>query len=99
MGEKIDWKRKLTSRKFWVAICGLVSGVVLAFHGDQATADTICGCIMSVASVIAYIIGEGLADAADASSPNNGTYVTNNGTDAIEIWNATADDPAPEEEE
>lgn len=62
----IDFKRKLTSRKFWMAVCGLISGLVLAFGGDEKVAETICGCTMSLASVVAYIIGEGLADAANA---------------------------------
>lgn len=60
--ENIDWGRKLTSRKFWMAVVGLVTGLVLAFGGDSQTAETISGVIMSAASVVAYIIGEGLAD-------------------------------------
>ena len=66
MLDKIDLKRKLCSRKFWLAVAGMVSGLILAFGGDERTAETVCGCIMSVASVIAYVIGEGLADAAGA---------------------------------
>lgn len=62
----IDWKRKLTSRKFWVAVVGLVSGLLMAFKIDGQTVETVSGCIMAAASVIAYIIGEGLADAANA---------------------------------
>lgn len=62
----IDWKRKLTSRKFWVSIIGLVSGLILAFNGSAETAETVSGVIMSAASVIAYTIGEGLADASYA---------------------------------
>ena len=58
----IDWKRKLTSRKFWVAIAGFVSGLIIAFTGDETTATTVSGCVMSAASVIGYMIGEGLAD-------------------------------------
>ena len=58
----IDWKRKLTSRKFWMAVVGLVTGLVIAFGGNEQTAETISGVIMSAASVVAYIIGEGLAD-------------------------------------
>ena len=58
--------RKLCSRKFWIALIGLVSGLVLAFGGDEKTAETIGGCIMSAASVIGYIVGEGLTDAANA---------------------------------
>ena len=62
----IDWKRKLTSRKFWIAVVGLVSGLHMAFKVDGQTVETVSGCIMAAASVIAYIIGEGLADAANA---------------------------------
>lgn len=61
----IDWKRKLTSRKFWLALIGLVSGILLAFKVDAETVETISGVIMSAASLIAYCIGEGLADAAN----------------------------------
>ena len=63
---KINWKRKLTSRKFWVAVAGFVTGLILAFGGSQSTADTTSGVIMAGAAVVAYVIGEGLAD----SSPS-----------------------------
>jgi len=62
----IDWKRKLTSRKFWAAICEFVVMLVVAFHGSEETATQISALIMAGAGVIAYIIGEGLADAAAA---------------------------------
>lgn len=58
----IDWKRKLTSRKFWVAVTGLVSGLIIAFGGSSQIAETVSGCVMSTASVIAYLVAEGLAD-------------------------------------
>lgn len=58
----INWKRKLTSRKLWLAIAGFVTGLIIAFGGTEETATTVSGCIMSGAAVIAYIIGEGLAD-------------------------------------
>ena len=61
---EIDWKRKLTSRKFWLAVVSLASGLLLLFRVDGETVDKICGVIMSAASVIAYIINEGLVDAA-----------------------------------
>jgi hypothetical protein len=65
---KIDWKRKLTSRKLWVAIASFVSMLIVALGGAEAQAAQITALIMAGASVIAYIIGEGLSDAA-----NNGT--------------------------
>lgn len=62
--KKIDWKRKLTSRKLWMATAGFVTGLILAFNGSAEVAETVSGVIMSGASVIAYIVGEGLADSA-----------------------------------
>lgn len=64
----IDWKRKLTSRKFWAAIAQFVTMLLLAFGKDQETATQVTALIMAGAAVVAYIIGEGLADAASASS-------------------------------
>lgn len=61
---KIDWKRKLTSRKLWVSVAGFVTGIILAFGGTQSTADTTSGVIMAGAAVVAYTIGEGLSDSA-----------------------------------
>ena len=62
---KIDWKRKLTSRKLWVALAGFVAGLIVAFGGDSEVAETVSGCILSGAAVIGYVIGEGLADGAN----------------------------------
>ena len=59
---KIDWKRKLTSRKLWVATAGFVAGLIVAFGGSSETAETVSGCILSGAAVVGYVIGEGLAD-------------------------------------
>lgn len=68
---KIDWIRKLTSRKLWIAAVGLVSGLIIAFGGSAETAETVTGCIMSAASVVAYVIGEGLTDAAHTEQPKS----------------------------
>ena len=65
---KIDWKRKLTSRKFWMAIAGFVSMLVVAFGGSENQATQITSLIMAGAAVVAYIIGEGLADASAAGT-------------------------------
>ena len=59
---KIDWKRKLTSRKFWLAIVSFVTMLIIYFTGDAEKAEKIGAIIMAGATVIAYVIGEGLAD-------------------------------------
>lgn len=68
---KIDWKRKLTSRKLWLAVAGFITGLILALNGSAEVAETVSGCIMSGASVIAYIVGEGLTDVANAKNSND----------------------------
>ena len=66
MNTKLDWKRKLTSRKFWTAIGSFVSMLIIALGGAEQVATQVTALIMAGASVIAYIIGEGLADAGSA---------------------------------
>ena len=68
---KIDWKRKLTSRKLWVAIAGFVAGLIVAFGGSDRTAETVSGCILSGAAVVGYVIGEGLADGNSTSTTDD----------------------------
>lgn len=65
---KEDIIRKLTSRKFWAAVCGFVTGLLIFFGKSEATATQVTALIMSAASVIAYILGEGLIDAASAGA-------------------------------
>ena len=70
---KIDWKRKLTSRKMWLSIASFVSMLIIAQGGGQSQATQISALIMAGASIIGYVIGEALADGAnaDASLKNN----------------------------
>ncbi|MEA5014540.1 MAG: hypothetical protein VB099_08270 [Candidatus Limiplasma sp.] len=59
----MNWKQKLTSRKLWMALAGFVGMIVVALGGAEETATQITALIMAGASVIAYVIGEGLIDA------------------------------------
>lgn len=59
---KQDIIRKLTSRKLWMAIAGFVSGLLVALGETAETAETVTGLIMSGASVLGYVLAEGLAD-------------------------------------
>lgn len=58
----INWKSKLTSRKFWAAVTGFVAPLLLAFGVSENEVTEIVGIIMSGATLIAYIIGEGMVD-------------------------------------
>lgn len=60
---KINWKQKLTSRKFWAAVIAVVVSVAAAFGIPEITVEQITAIISACAVLIAYIIGEGLVDA------------------------------------
>lgn len=64
----IDWKTKLCSRKFWMAIIGFVTGLLTYLGVGVEQAEQIGSIVLMGASVLAYIIGEGLADAAGAKA-------------------------------
>ena len=61
--KKIDWIRKLTSRKFWLSVASFVSMLIIALGGAEGTATQVTALIMAGATVVAYVIGEGLTDA------------------------------------
>ncbi len=60
---KIDWVKKLTSRKFWVALVGFITSLLIAFNVDAGSVEQITSIIMSGATLIAYILAEGFVDA------------------------------------
>ncbi len=71
--KRINWVRKLTSRKFWAAVASFVSMMIVATGGTENTAAQITALIMAGASVVAYIVGEGLTDAANSTILVDGT--------------------------
>lgn len=68
---KIDWTRKLTSRKFWAAVVGFVTPIMTLAQVPENTAVQITAIIMAGGTLIAYIIGEGMTDAAAVGKKEN----------------------------
>lgn len=62
MMNKKDVIRKLTSRKLWLSVASFVSMLVLAFGYSEHEASEVAAIIMAGASIIGYVVGEGLAD-------------------------------------
>lgn len=59
---RIDWKRKLLSRKFWALLAGLAtSGMVLLNISDN-TAAQVAAVIGAFGSVTIYILSEAYVD-------------------------------------
>ncbi len=61
---KINWKQKLTSRKFWAAITGFATAIMVACNVNNLTIEQVISIISACSVLIAYIIGEGLVDGA-----------------------------------
>ena len=59
----IDWKKKFTSRKFWAAIVGFVTPLLLAFGVAENVVTETAAIIMAGADVLVYILAEGYVDA------------------------------------
>ena len=60
---KINWKQKLTSRKFWAAIVGFITAIMTALNISDLTIEQVTAIISATSVLIAYIIGEGIVDA------------------------------------
>ena len=63
--KKEDIIRKLTSRKFWLALIGFITALLIGFNVDSASVEKITSIIMAGDSLIAYILAEGFADGAN----------------------------------
>ncbi len=62
--------KKLSSRKLWIAIAGIITGLAAAFGITENEYIQIAGVVTSAVSVASYILGEAKIDAAAADRKN-----------------------------
>lgn len=69
----INWKQKLSSRKFWAAVVGFVSAILIAFNFSELTVQQVTAVITAGGVLVAYILGESYVDAnrTDGEKPND----------------------------
>jgi hypothetical protein len=60
---KINWRQKLTSRKFWAMVTTLVTTILIALNVNSLTIEQVTVILGGVGSVVAYILAEGYTDA------------------------------------
>jgi hypothetical protein len=65
---KIDWTKKLGSRKFWALIAGVATSIGAIVGMSDNKVAQIVGIIGAVGSVAAYIIGEAYVDGKAAAA-------------------------------
>lgn len=64
---KIDWLRKITSRKLWLSVASFVSMLIIYFTGSESEAQQISALIIAGATVLGYLLAEGLADSSNSA--------------------------------
>ena len=67
-GTKIDWKLKLSSRKFWALLAGFIIPLLAAFNFSENQISQVVSIVMSGAAIVAYILGESMVDSAREGS-------------------------------
>ena len=60
----MNWKKKLSSRKFWAAISGVVISVMVAFNADAGSQEKVAGVIAATGTLAVYMLAEGSTDKA-----------------------------------
>jgi phage shock protein PspC (stress-responsive transcriptional regulator) len=67
-----DIFRKVSSRKLWLAIAGVATGVALALGVDASELSTVAGAVTALLSVVTYIVTEGKVDTAAVKAAEQG---------------------------
>ena len=66
-------KKKLSSRKLWLAIIGFVSALCVTFGVEELKIEQICTLLGALGTLVAYIFAEGYADASHKSDQKTDT--------------------------
>lgn len=82
---KINWKAKLTSRKFWAALVGFVTAILVACNVSNMTIEQVTAVVTAGGVLIAYILGESAVDKARAEAQ-------------VQLEDVVEEEPEPQEE-
>jgi hypothetical protein len=70
----IDWKSKLSSRKFWVALAGWITSLLTAFNVTEGSIAQVSLIIAGIGSLAVYMLAESLTDKARANRDKNNEF-------------------------
>lgn len=73
--------RKLTSRKLWMALAGIATGVAMALGANTTDISTVAGAVTAIVSAVTYIVVEGKID---AEGVKTAIIEVQNAVDAVE---------------
>lgn len=68
--DKINWRQKLSSRKFWAALTGFITSVLFLFNIADTDVQKVASLITAMSNLIIYILTEGYVDAKRVENKN-----------------------------
>ena len=79
---KIDWKKKLSSRKFWAMLAALVLSVLTAFGVPELKGEQVVVIVTGIGALAVYMLAEGAVD--KEAVPNGENEILQEETDETE---------------
>lgn len=79
----IEWKKKLSSRKFWAAVANFIVNVVTFCLAPSGSPERITALVLSFGGFVAYIVAEGIVDATNKPAAAQTETATETQTGAI----------------
>ena len=70
---KSDIIRKLTSRKLWLSLASFISMLMVYLGYAESEGEKVAALVIAGATVLGYVLGEGLTDAANAPGTGEDT--------------------------
>lgn len=77
----MDWKRKLSSRKMWAAIIGVILSIMVMFGASDDDKNKVTGLITACSTLVIYILSEGSVDSAGAKEMKEKAEITEDETE------------------
>ncbi len=71
--KRIDFKAKLSSRKFWMALGALICALCVLFGVDDLTIEKLTATVSALGVLTAYILTEGRIDSKRIENDKNKT--------------------------
>jgi len=68
--EKINWKEKFSSRKFWTAVVAYLTSLLTAFNVAETSVAQITLIVSGIAALAIYMLAEGIVDHGRARGPD-----------------------------
>ena len=73
---------KLTSRKLWMAVAGVATGIAVVMGANAGDVSAVAGAVTAVVSVVTYIVTEGKID---AEGVKNAAQAVQDAADRLEV--------------